>query len=45
MCKKMFLAILIISIASGAKTKFQIGIIKLGASADRTFVLGHTAAA
>ena len=45
MCKKMILAILIISIASGTKTKFQIRIIKLSTSANRAFVLGHTAAA
>ena len=43
MCKKMILAILIISIASGTKTKFQIRIIKLSTSANRAFVLGHTA--
>ena len=45
MCKKMILAILIISIASGTKTKFQIRIIKLSTSANRAFMLGHTAAA
>lgn len=41
MCKQMILAILVISVAFGAETKFQIRIIHLCSAADRAFMLGH----
>ena len=42
MCKKMVLAILIISIAFGTETEFQRRIILFRSSADRTFMFGNT---
>ena len=43
MCKQMILTILIISIAFGTKSEFQVRIILLCSAADRAFVLGDTA--
>ena len=45
MCKKMVLAILIISVAFGTETKFEIITVQLGSAADRTLVLGNTGSA
>ena len=43
--KQMILAILIISVAFGTETKFEIITVQLGSAADRTLVLGNTGSA
>ena len=44
MSKKMILAVFIISVAAGAETKFQIGIVQLCTSTDGAFMLGNCTA-